>query len=293
MVMAAFRNQGWEYYDMMSEIMPNASARGIHSFSPMNTVPPGQLRDDEAAAETTTTSGHIHIADVDKDGDCSTLISTAASKLQKIPSTTVDNDDSITFNSGFPTFSASDATSNPMSIPTSDLGSNLSSNPTSDLGRSAKGSRKTRSTPAESQSGKLLHDSGPSRRAAGPSRQSRESRRTKAATSRRSSKNATLNNTGEASSSIIVHNMQGAINMLTATVRDSVSIDPITKVRQDAVRLLQKEEGLSSEEQIALFQMFSDKHALAQTYLVIEAAQLRLGWLRELLKGVEGGNPNV
>ena len=84
--------------------------------------------------------------------------------------------------------------------------------------------------------------------------------------------------------------MQGSINLLTATVRDSVAVDPITKVRQDAVHLLQKEEGLSSKQQIALFQMFADKHALAQTYLAIEAAPLRLEWLQELLKKVEGAD---
>ena len=283
--MAPFRNKGWVYFNMISEIIPNASARGSYAFSPMNTTLPGPATDDleavsQAVAESATASSSNDFADVDG----VTLISTVASKFHKIPSTTmtVDNDDTLTFNSGFPPPPSADSISNPISEsdPTTDprastMTTNLSSstNSTPSLVRLAKGSRKTRSTPAESRSGllpSLPHTAGPSRR-------------TKAAvTSRRSSGNAEA-----ASSSILVHNMQGSINMLTATVRDSVAVDPITKVRQEAIRLVQKEQGLSYKEQIALFQMFTDKHALAQTYLAIEAAPLRLGWLRELLKDVE------
>ena len=76
--------------------------------------------------------------------------------------------------------------------------------------------------------------------------------------------------------------------MLTATIQDSVAVDPITKIRQEAVQLVQKEEGLSAKQQIALFQMSSDKHALAQTYLAIESPQLRFGWLQELLIDFDG-----
>jgi hypothetical protein len=273
--MAPFRNKGWAHFDKISEIIPNANARGSYAFSPMNaTAPTSQLVDDEAVAqavaETATTSGYNEL-DFDKDGDGMTLISTAASKLHKIPPTTVgDNDDTITFNSGFPPPPSTDAISNSISNPTSPGSNPTTSNSTSGFVSLEVGSRKTRSTPAESRSGLLP-------RAAGPSR------RTK--TSRRSSNNP-LNAKGEPSSSILVHNMQGSINMLTATVRDSVAIDPITKVRQDAVRLVQKEEGLSSGEQITLFQLFADKHSLAQTYLAIEAADLRLEWLKEILKDV-------
>ena len=74
--------------------------------------------------------------------------------------------------------------------------------------------------------------------------------------------------------------------MLIATVWDSVAVDPITKVCQEAVQLLKKEEGLSSKQQFMLFQMFVDKHALAQTYLAIDSPELWMGWLEELLKDV-------
>jgi hypothetical protein len=287
--MAPFRNKGWVHFDKINEIIPNANARGSYAFSPMNATvtAPGQLRDDEAAAartvaETASTSSNLNndFVDLDKDRNSSTqasttLISTAASKLHKtVPS--FNNDD--IFNSGpvFPPPPSADAISNPISDPT-----DPSSISTSGLVRLppavAKHSCKTRSTPAESRSGLLAVSAGHSRRT-----------QAKAKTSARRSTNNALNTMGEASSSIIVHNMQGSINMLTATVRDSVAVDPVTKVRQEAVRLLQKEEGLSPKQQIALFQMFADKHALAQTYLAIEAAPLRMGWLQELLKGVEG-----
>lgn len=264
--MAPFRNKGWAHFDRMSEILPNASARGSYAFSPMNSTAPGQLGDGEAV----TTSSYEPADDLDKDhdGDGTTLISTVASKLRKIYSTgtTVDNasDDATTFNSIFPPPPSADTTS---TNPISDPSSNLSSNPTSDLVRSAKGSRKTQSTPAQSRSGMLPRAAGPTRRTKAASRHSQAS-----------------NNASEASSSILVHNMQGSINMLTATVRDSVAIDPITKIRQEAVRLLQREEGLSDKEQITLFKLFSERHALAQTYLAIETAHLRLQYLHEILK---------
>jgi hypothetical protein len=266
--MAPFRNKGWVHFEKMSEIFPNATPRGSYAFSPMmNATTPSQLRvtDDEtgvqAAAETSTTSGHDEIAD----GDGTTLISTVASKFRKIPSTTLNNDDIITINSGSPPPPSVDAISNNPST-------NLGSNSTSDVVHLAKGSL-ARKTPAELPS--------PGHAVAGPSR------RTKASSRGRSSKNARTTN-NEASASIIVHNMQGSINALTATVRDSVAVDPITKVRQEAVRLLQKEEGLSPKQQVALFQMFADKHALPQIYLAIESAPLRLLFLEDLLKDVKG-----
>ena len=144
------------------------------------------------------------------------LISTVASKLHKIPSTTVNSDDTTTFNSGFPPPLSADAISNPISNPISDP----SSNSTSGVVHLAKaqGSHKTWSSLAESQSGLLPHAVGPSCH-------------TKATTSRCSSNNTSA----ETSSLIIIHNMQGSINMLTATVQDSVVVDTITKVHQDTV----------------------------------------------------------
>lgn len=98
--MAPFHNKGWEHFDKICEIILNANARGSYTFLPMNAIAPGQLRDNEAEAQTatatvtTTTSNHNKPADFDKDGDGMTLISTVTSKLHKLPSTTVDDDDS-------------------------------------------------------------------------------------------------------------------------------------------------------------------------------------------------------
>jgi hypothetical protein len=85
------------------------------------------------------------------------------------------------------------------------------------------------------------------------------------------------------SSDLLVHNMQGSIKMLTSTVRDSMESDPVTKVRQTAVRLLQtRDDGLSADQKILLFHKFTNQHALTQTYLAIEDEQLRKVWLQEL-----------
>lgn len=275
--MAPFRNKGWKYFKKINEIIPNANARGSYAFSPMNAsattgTDPEQLGDEledpaQALTETTGTTANMsnHHFDRDASGDGTTLISKAASKLLKIPSTF----DNLNDNTGI----SEPISSNPTSGPT--LPSSIS---TTGFVRSPKGSssRKTRSTPIDSKS--VLRPQA----SAGPSRRQRAA---PAVSSRRSSNNNTQDEA--ASSSILVHNMQGSINMLTATVRDSVAVDPITKVRQEAVRLLQKEEGLSTRQQIILFQKFTDKHALAQTYLAIESVELRMGWLQELLKDVD------
>ena len=70
--------------------------------------------------------------------------------------------------------------------------------------------------------------------------------------------------------------VQGSINMLTLTVRDSMETNPVTKVRQEAVQLLQtRDDGLSREQKVLLFHKFTNQHALTQTYLAIEEDGLR------------------
>jgi len=59
--------------------------------------------------------------------------------------------------------------------------------------------------------------------------------------------------------------------------------DPVTKVRQHAVQLLQtQDDGLSANQKILLFHKFTNQHALTQTYLAIEDEQLRKVWLQQV-----------
>jgi hypothetical protein len=258
--MTPFRNSGWRYFDKFNEIMPTASARGSYAFSPMKAAAPGQLDDEEAAAGTASNTG---IADgdaameVDKDGDGSTLISTTASK-RKLSAFIVDNDndDTITFNSGLPPSSTNTPTS-----------SNLTS------GRPSK--RESIRSPSS---------------AAGSSRsQLKASSHHSKVTSSLQSSNRSRGAKTSAKLSSFVHDMQGSINMLTATVRSSMESDPVMKVRQEAVRLLQtRDDGLSRKHKIALFHIFTDRHSVAQTYLAIEEDDLRRAWLQELCASVKG-----
>src|ERR1700728_1614626 len=104
-VMAPFRNKGWQYFETLAKIMPNASVRGSHAFSTMNTAPPGASEDDDddaegVAAGAAGSSGQDSHAnndamEVDREGDTSTLISASTSKCKL----TSDND-TTTFNSG-------------------------------------------------------------------------------------------------------------------------------------------------------------------------------------------------
>jgi hypothetical protein len=98
-----------------------------------------------------------------------------------------------------------------------------------------------------------------------------------------SSSNRGMKTSGKFLLDLLVHNMQGSINMLTSTVRDSKESDPVTKVCQTAVWLLQTQDnGLLANQKILLFHKFTNQHALTQTYLVIEDEQLRKAWLQEV-----------
>jgi hypothetical protein len=102
--MTAFRNKGWQYFEKLNEIMPNLNARGSHTFSAMNTAPPGAPKDDDdaegvaaGAAGSSSQDSHTNndAMEVDRDSDASTLISTSTSKCKL-----TSDDDATTFNSG-------------------------------------------------------------------------------------------------------------------------------------------------------------------------------------------------
>jgi hypothetical protein len=259
--MAPFRNKGWPYFDKFNEIIPNATARGTHTFSPTNTAAPGPLEDDEAAAAANSSkSAEGDAMEVDKDGDGATLISITASK-RKLSAITIgdDNDDTITFNFGHPPLSS---TNTPTS---SNLTSGLSKR--GSIASSAAGCSRSRPKAASS----CRSNAASSRQASNRSRGTKTS--------------------GKLSSEMMVYDMQGSINLLTSTVRNSMESDPVTKVHQEAVGLLQtRDDGLSPKQKVALFNLFMDKHAVAQTYIAIVDDGLRQMWLQELCASVESAN---
>jgi hypothetical protein len=95
------------------------------------------------------------------------------------------------------------------------------------------------------------------------------------------------------SSEIKVHDMQGSINLLTTTFQTSMKSDPVTKVYQKAVGLLQtRDDGLSHKQKVTLFHMFTDRHSVAQTYIAIVDDDLHQMWLQELCASVKDDNNN-
>jgi hypothetical protein len=262
-VMRPFRNEGWKYFEKLDEIMPNTSARGTYAFSAMNTgatsAPDEPEEEDEEAGDAPGAAGsssqdggaNNDAMEVDRDGD-STLISASTSK-RKLTS----DDDTITLNFGEP--------------PTSSVNTSTTSFQSSKASSGPSKKKNTKSTSSISTSIKSKPKGAPSRRSKASSSISSSSRAGGSRTS------------GKLSSDLLVHDMQGSINMLTSTVRDSMETDPITKVRQEAVRLLQtRDDGLSPDQKILLFHKFTNQHALTQTYLAIEDDQLRKVWLQQV-----------
>jgi len=85
------------------------------------------------------------------------------------------------------------------------------------------------------------------------------------------------------SSELLVHEVQGTINQLTATVRDSIDADPVTKVRQDAVRrAMQPSEGLTDKQKKIVVNRFLSSHASAQVYLALDDDVFRRSWLQDI-----------
>jgi len=259
-VMAPFRNKGWKYFDQFQEIMPGSTARGSHAFSAATTAPPSQEfgdDNDEGGSGGASISRTEGSRDVDKEVDSSTFVSASAGK-RKLATITSEED----------TVASSSDQPQPPSSATSIL---------------------------SGQSSMLLDE--PSRKkAAGvaSSIASSSQSRPKATSSRRSKGASSIHSSGRAggsktaaklSSELVVHEVQGSINSLTATVRDSMSIDPVTKVRQDALRMLQtRDDGLTEDQEVMMYHKIAANHALAQVYLALDKPVLRRKWLQEVLE---------
>src|SRR6202040_3422057 len=162
----------------------------------MNTTIPGQAEEDEDAggdmSEASGTSGandgaKDNIMEVDQDVEGSTLIS-APSNKRKLTS---DEDDTITSHSGYPLTSSIVTSTSSLSL-----------------------------EPFKKKSTKLMSSVAAS---SNPQLKAAPSRHSKGASSARSSNHAGTSRTSKLSSSdLLVHEMQGSINMLMSTVWDSM-----------------------------------------------------------------------
>ena len=221
--MAPFHNKVWQYFEMLVEIMPNASVRGSYTFSAMNTAPPGAPEDNNDAegvqARAAGSSGQDSHTNndamkVDWEGDVSTLISALTSKCKL----TSDND-TTTFDSG----SGGPPTNTSV---TSVLSLALSSKPSR--------KKNVKSTSSISTSFKL-----------------QLKRATSCCSKALTSVSSLSHSMKTISLDLLVHNMQGSVNMLTSTVHDSMDCEPVTRVCQTAMQLLQTQDnGLSADQKI-------------------------------------------
>jgi len=245
--------------------MPGSTARGSHAFSPATSAPPIQKLDDDddeggsgGASIGCAKGSREEPMDVDKEVevDSSTSVSASATK-RKLATITSEED----------TFASSSEQPQPPSTVTS-IPSQSSMVPDEP-------SRKKAAIVASSVvSSSKSHPKVPS------------SRRSKGPSSVHSSGRAGGSKTvAKISSELVIHKVQGSINSLTATVRDSMSIDPVTKVRQDALRMLQtRDDGLTEDQEVMMYHKIAANHALAQVYLALDKPVLRRKWLQEVLE---------
>ena len=238
--------------------MLNAKARGSHAFSPMNAAPPSQLLEEDAAdggvpgVETTRYVDGMQedSMDVDKEADGSTLVSVSSTK-RKLTTFTSDEDDTVSFTSG--NFVPPSLTMSTSSIP--------STAPSSEPSRK----KSSASIATSSKSKSKAPSTRPSKAASSSS--ARRSRAAKA---------------NVISPELLVHEMQGSINQLTATIHDSIDVDPVAKLRQEAVwRAMHTSEGLTDEQKKIIVNKFMGSRTLAQVYLALDDDVFRRNWLRD------------
>lgn len=247
--MGRFRKEGWSFFDQVQEIIPNASPRGSHAFSAMNAAPPSQLLVEDEAEEGVAPVETGHLMDVDKDGDGSTVVSSSTTK-RKRNSLASEEDETI---------SASSA-----NLAGSSFGISASSIP---------------STPPSSEPSKKKG----SKSSASMATSSKKQNRAAMTSSATSSGRGRTSTSSKLSSELLVHEVQGTINQLTATVRDSIDADPVTKVRQDAVRrAMQESEGLTDAQKKIIVNKFMTSHAAAQVYLALDDDVFRRSWLQDI-----------
>jgi hypothetical protein len=84
---------------------------------------------------------------------------------------------------------------------------------------------------------------------------------------------------------LIAHEIQGSINSLASAVRESGLIDPVAKLRQDAIHHVSDgDDGLSATDKLAIIDLFRKDYTAVQTYIaLLEHDGLRQPWLEKQL----------
>jgi hypothetical protein len=101
---------------------------------------------------------------------------------------------------------------------------------------------------------------------------------------------------GKITSAVAINNMQGSINRLTDALTDAMeksstaSQNPTMKLRTEAVKLLQDrdDDGLTQQEQLDMLTLFMTNKAAVGTYLALEKGELRVAWMRKMLREMQG-----
>ena len=239
--------------------MPNSKVRGSHAFSPMNAAPPSQLLEEDEAnggipgAETThyVDSMQEDSMDVDKEADGSTLVSISSAK-RKLTTFTFDEDHTVSSTSG-------NLVPPSLTVSTSPIPSTA---PSSEPSRKKSSASITMSSKSKSKA----PYSCPSKTAS--------SSLTSSAHRSCAAKTNTI------SPKLLVHEMQGSINLLIVTIFDSIDVDPVAKLRQEAVQCaMHTSKGLMDEQNKIIVNKFMSSHAVTKVYLVLNDDVFRRNWL--------------
>jgi hypothetical protein len=85
---------------------------------------------------------------------------------------------------------------------------------------------------------------------------------------------------------LLVHEMQGSITTLASAVRESGAVDPVAKLRKEAVHAVSvRDDGLSAMDKLTIIEIFRKDYASVQTYLaLLEHDEIRKQWLVKQLQ---------
>jgi len=81
--------------------------------------------------------------------------------------------------------------------------------------------------------------------------------------------------------------MQGSISTLASAVRESGAVDPVAKLRKEAIHAVSvRDDGLSALDKLTIIEIFRMDYASVQTYLaLLEHDEIRKQWLIKQLQG--------
>ncbi|KIM72681.1 hypothetical protein PILCRDRAFT_15911 [Piloderma croceum F 1598] len=270
-LMAPFRTKGWTYFEKFQDLIPNASARGSHTFSAMHMAPPNALdrsidmdgleilgvseanpplvSGSGAAADTSGNNDkniNDSLMDIDIDNKSSTAVSASSGKRK------------LSTSASLGAFPFPEPAMKKNSITSSSVGSSSKSFPQTPSGPPSSEALSSSKAPSSSKAGR------PSRRVPSSSK----------------------NTSSKLSPILLVHEMQGTINSLAGAVRDAGATDPVAKLRQEAIQQVsQLNDDLSASDKLLLVKLFARDYAAVQTYVaLVKFDDLRKDWLSETIE---------